>query len=672
MWESSRSRVLVLCAALIGGLACVASSQFEMAGKGVIEGCVWLPDGAAAVGARVTCQGYGRRLSRELAPPLQLETVTDEAGAYRFEVFNEGVYILRVELDGYATEISEMVRPDEPTDFYLSRGQKVSGRVTIAETGEPVYRARAYLIYDYGRIGPVETNRNGEFRFAHAPLRQMKALFIEVIHLGLANTEVEHLKVTEDAPVEVDFRVRRGGVLVGQVVNMADEKPVANLRLRLASALRGEQFVETDPRGFYRAEGLAKGVVTAVALDERVDLLEPFRARAWVEEGQTTVMDLKATPKVTIQGVVKNPRGEPVADALVDFSMNYFNDYINRAAYPRPLPMPGLVRLLTRNVRTGPDGRFVDKTLTSGQYTAVAWTPGFVVTEGPQFVVTLRRAADNVEIILKDGATVTGTVSDAQGQPIAAAEVRAQPLIADADFGNDPTLEDAIAFTDAAGRYTLHGLPPQGQWAMRARAHGYTVASANIKEIKACDLLKVDFQLETAPVIRGRVLSSAGQPIRRVTVEVSGKPDRVRTNRRIVMTDADGFFTAHAAGLPPYRLLLQHPHYNRELREGISAAEPLEVTMYRYGAVEGEFINYPEDYTRDILVAAKTTDGKHVRHENFPARTRVFRIDRLYPGTYTLFAVDHESFYEARTGEFEVEEGEMTRDIKMYFKRRTD
>jgi len=662
--------LLVMAAAMPGLFAMPCHASFPVSGKGVIEGQVWLPDGKPAVGATVHCKLFGMRLAKEWVPDLVRQVKTGADGAYRVDVLDEGVYVMRVELPGYAPALSELVRPGEPTDFYLNKGQLLKGRVTAAHTYAPLFRARVYLVYELQRLGPIETDRNGEFRLPHAPLGLTKRVSIDGFPIGWTNRFVEHVELRADQAVTVNVALNRGGAVAGRVTNVLSGKPAPGVKLRLAGPNGEEQVLRTDADGNYRLEALTEGVVHAYSEDKRLALSGAEDPRAWVKPGGTSVLDLTVVPRLRVSGIVKNRRGEPIPNAQVDFTHHFFNDYVNRGRVPFPNPLPGYVSLFTVSSQTGPDGTFTADHLTPGPYQAVAWARGYLLGTSKRFFLTPRRPAEGIEVVLDDGYKLVGTVSDPQGQPIPGAKVHVRPLGQEGSFRLDPASDDIIVYADQQGRYVAAAFDPEKkQLIVRASAPGFLLEASLLQAADEGGAVTHDFVLKKAPVITGRILDTRGQPIRRVAVDVTTAPTGRSYAKTTVMTDDDGRFRAVVASAPPATVRMRHPFYHWEETKDVKAGHHIDLVMRRYGMIVGEFINYPKDYAPSIMVNAKMLDGDY-RHSpvNFPAGAVQFRVPKLYPGTYSVSAIDHEGKYRAEATGIVVKEGGTTTGVKLYFK----
>jgi protocatechuate 3,4-dioxygenase beta subunit len=165
------------------------------------------------------------------------------------------------------------------------------------------------------------------------------------------------------------------------------------------------------------------------------------------------------TGKIT--GRVVGDDGRPMPDAAV---------YIYRS-YAR---MPGPPKTVT----TDSDGKFQALDLAPGLYTVNATLPGFVTTPDAATEVgdaRYYRLGDSVTLSLVKGGVITGTVRDANGEPVVAVSVRA---VRTRD-ANGRTLPRSFTYsqprmTDDRGIYRLYGLQPGTYIVMAGGSLGFS------------------------------------------------------------------------------------------------------------------------------------------------------------------------------------------------------
>jgi len=176
-------------------------------------------------------------------------------------------------------------------------------------------------------------------------------------------------------------------------------------------------------------------------------LLTASMTSAQGQSGETDEARAGSSSTGKITGRVIADDGRPMPDAVV---------YVYRA-YAR-VPGP------PKSVTTDSEGKFQAVDLAPGLYTVNASLPGFVTTQDavvgsgePKFY----RPGDSVNISLLKGGVITGTVRDANGEPVVAVAVRAVRL----RDANARPLSRAFSYsqpwmTDDRGIYRIFGLEP--------------------------------------------------------------------------------------------------------------------------------------------------------------------------------------------------------------------
>lgn len=145
-----------------------------------------------------------------------------------------------------------------------------------------------------------------------------------------------------------------------------------------------------------------------------------------------------------ISGRVTGEDGQPFASAMV-------------SVYRMYAPGPGQ----GQNVGTDEDGKFLVPNLSPGLYSVSAFAPGLIsqrgaTTDEPQY----HRVGDSVNLTLVKGGVITGTVRDANGEPVVAVAVNAL-RVRDAN-GHTVTYNGGFAqsMTDDRGIYRIYGQMP--------------------------------------------------------------------------------------------------------------------------------------------------------------------------------------------------------------------
>jgi len=129
-----------------------------------------------------------------------------------------------------------------------------------------------------------------------------------------------------------------------------------------------------------------------------------------------------------------------------------------------------------------------------------------VPDEGLMPIVTATRDADNFDLSVVRGGTITGQVIDVRGKAIAGAVVRAR------GGGARPALGTDVAETDATGRFELH--LPAGGYSLEATHERYAGIGGFVEKIilEAGGKHASTLTLTAGCVIAGKVVDAKGKP----------------------------------------------------------------------------------------------------------------------------------------------------------------
>jgi uncharacterized GH25 family protein len=292
-----------------------------------------------------------------------------------------------------------------------------------------------------------------------------------------------------------------------------DSKPVPNIAVEFRTKVIKPEHVL---RGAYSKRGRygvyilsdAKGVLllTCPVTPGNFNLYieQPGYAPYWAEWNRNEQADeipesftIRLGQAWTVGGVVVDEQGKPIAGATVDPSVKF------------DAP-PGSMSLgVGTELKTDVDGKWSYNCIPAsmnGVNIAVDhpdWMPErrslsrsiYEVRSGEQPTAT---------IPLKRGITITGTVTDESGTPIAGARVKAF-------FLNEPR----SATTDAKGVYKLNGCEPtKERIVVSAQGRAMDMREVEVQQ----NMPSVDFVMKPGGKIRVRILDQQGQPIPKGTV----------------------------------------------------------------------------------------------------------------------------------------------------------
>jgi protocatechuate 3,4-dioxygenase beta subunit len=272
----------------------------------------------------------------------------------------------------------------------------------------------------------------------------------------------------------------------------------------------------------------------------------------------------------------------------------------------------------------GEDGSFVLEGLPEGTFTLWALSE-----RGARRQPDVAAGTEGVELLLGEGLTATGTVTDEEGRPLP--EVRLT-------FLTESHTRFFDTKTAADGTYRLGPLPSD-RYALVAEKEGW-LPTYLPSSVMSMSWLQGDVTLFRASQLTGQVLS-AGAAAPGVEVRLTSL-DRPDFEQQVVATDAEGRFVFESLGPGEYRLLAtsedRHAVEERELGGGDSPGAPEEVVLNlgeaRY--VEGTV----QDTSRRPVAGASVAlrpENEYVRAwKTVTDAQGHYRLGPVVPGSYVL------------------------------------
>jgi RNA polymerase sigma factor (sigma-70 family) len=310
--------------------------------------------------------------------------------------------------------------------------------------------------------------------------------------------------------------------LVLHVLNRVDQKPIAGVTIRVstATALRPTGVINPGDAAFNTD---AKGIA-------RIAISDPPPQRLLVEtwasgfSGWLTIWDLRKgetipreytmllEPGVLIGGRVVDGDGKAIEGAAVRLTRFYHGD-----EPPDRSNSHQMVNTVTNFTDAAGDwsDNHVPETFLESMGIRVSHENYATVNAYVKAPNVPELRARTWTVTLTEGTRIAGRVTTKEGAPIEGAQVA---------FGSQYSANRQETQTDNSGQYELKNLTLESFESanvIAALAPGYMAASANATNRSASG--ELNFVLEKGASIRGRVVNTAGEPIRGASV--SREPD---------------------------------------------------------------------------------------------------------------------------------------------------
>jgi len=312
----------------------------------------------------------------------------------------------------------------------LSKLGKISGKVVCDGVGVGDVLLQAEL---GGRVvASARSDADGNFtiRFLAAGVYRIKAR-----KAGYAEGSVSGIRLEEGEELSgVVVELERGGAIVGRVLDEAGQ-PVGGA-LIYAWLYRGDRVARTfktatDEQGRFRLDNLPQGDYRLRATAKGY-LRERRYEETTVSADRESEVNFVLQKGASISGIITDESGKPVHKARVMLAK------IDGTA------------LFAHQTFSDKDGSFTLMGLPEGTFKLKVWHKEYLPQEAGPFTIRPPDEMRDVRIILAQGATLQGVVTDSEGNPLAGITVAATCAV--------PYLYRNTV-TDKEGRFVIRGLP---------------------------------------------------------------------------------------------------------------------------------------------------------------------------------------------------------------------
>ena len=292
--------------------------------------------------------------------------------------------------------------------------------------------------------------------------------------------------------------------------------------------------------------------------------------------GEDTTVTVALLSGATVRGIVKDEKGQPLAGATV------------KVANDQPwMPTAG-----SAESESDAQGEFVLTGLAPGTRVIQAQLEGRLRTRSDKLTLADGEKLENLELVLKLGAAIRGTIRYPDGKPAVGAQVKAEFLQKRSfgGFGRTRRQTGGEAETDETGTFAITGLA-EGRFTLRAQHE----QAADENEVEATwrvtqenvegNSQAVELVLSGPVPFTGRVVDDLGESVTEFTItarsaENGGPRDRAE------FTDDEGRFTFAKSGAGDWRITAT--------AEGHSRNDAIELKL-------------PGDGTELLIVLARTS-----------------------------------------------------------------
>lgn len=532
---------------------------------------------------------------------------TSSKGTFRLAGLAAGAsYDVLATLAGHAPAVASISIP-RPSRSQSARTRLVlqllpgraAGGTVVDGNGRPVAGARVELVRSQsGRTtgsmpsvtedGLYKANSRTDGRFDLPPLPAGR-FDLRIEGDGLAPLERAGLEVSAGrGALDLGrFIVERGAVLTGRVTD-PQGRPVPEAEVWLVpraprdwiSFYKKGPAAVSGPEGDFVIAGLPRrGELGLGELSLDVCRKGFLPATVPVREISGEPVDAELAPAARIAGRVAAPNGDPVAGARILAWLS--------GEGPQKPPSLRPCRLSDGVGASDAEGRFVLESLTPGWWTVRAEASGWLSAESGRRQVLAGESLEGVEIVLGEGAVVTGRVFSPEGTPIAGAEVRA--------YGN---LGNPRAVSAGDGTYRLTGIEI-GERSIEATHPDHEFASRELTVNPGENQLDLKLGANQKSEIRGRVLSPDGRFVAGARLVASGGTTSTYSaaDGTFALLERDGTYEVWAdkEGYAPGRAVQKVTLAGRDV-------EGVEVRLTAGGVVTGRLLGLDAERLRSARI----------------------------------------------------------------------
>ncbi|MGE5294443.1 MAG: carboxypeptidase regulatory-like domain-containing protein, partial [Solirubrobacterales bacterium] len=423
--------------------------------------------------------------------------------------------------------------------------------------------------------GPVEDN---PFRKSIEQIRGASS--------GQNEAEVEDL-VQEVPPIVLPTTAADNHlILTVHVSEKATGAPIPHATIGILASGKGERHTSDDHGVFVVDLGESVPALVMISVSEEGYVGQIVSLRGLSRQKLPQIIEFSLDRGTVIGGMVQDSAGRPIKGAIVESHISepqvldrpHVNVSIEETTddqgWWRCTCMPAQIDRLWFSVR---HPEFADG--------------GF---EMPTALKLDDLRAERAVMVLEEGIVVAGRVADADGNPIAGAEL----LVGQSYNGRDLTK------TDVAGHFEFPHLRVTSQsFLLTVQAEGFAPQRQELPSQK--DLAPVQFVLQPATLLIGRVVDSADHAVEGASVSAQ-RWNTYHTVRWSSRTDARGTFTWNYAPTDAIEIRIGKEDYRETFQQVVADGEEHVFILARPMTIRGSVI---DSQTGEPVSQFKLTPG---------------------------------------------------------------
>jgi len=627
--------------------------------------------GKAIAGAKVSAGvvSSNRHEGAIITVHRKISTLCDDEGNFRLDVllpFEE--YDLTAEHGRYipATKPGIPVDTGEPVQIVMNPGAGIEGQVVFQENKTPVEGAKVFALREGKVEKEVASATAGRFRVEGLRSGQylFKAQTGERVTLGEERDRRTISLSGQNAPLELELVP--GGIIELTVLDKSNGRAVPGAEV----ALENESWQSPIPSKLEKKTTDEMGKARWVGL-EAVEIGCRVRAKGYAERtsdwderiktgpGQLVSRSVELAPGQQVAGRVVDERERPVAGARVEVDSTYDASGFGGQYWGSSI-----------RTTSGPDGSFLLNDLSPGWVDLLAQKEGYALAKALRVEV----GQTDLQLVLREGASLGGVVLNAQRQPAAGASVRLH--FSQQEGGIQGRLQQSSVLSGDDGRWTFEHLEAGTYEVFAQHGQAYSERKKNLQLGWSDQRNDIELILKEGVRVAGRVLDRRTEKgIEGVTLRLQLESSRTYTAEHESESTSDGAF--EFVGVPPGNYVIRADQVPKEYCSpgwealaqfivGTEAVEDLVVHLQRGAIVRGKVVlPSGEGTAADLILShddlARLKLGN--RRDEKSDESGAFELTGLLAANgYRLFA-KKPGYALADSGPFDLGEGETKEDL---------